>query len=327
MVDLAHRLDDPSALLDEVIADVRSGTERLRQLVAGADGEQQTGEPMTTARHRMNVLFNIMRGGVFDEGYSVVREDVRAFVAHHNAPVAEAHADRFDALPERVTFQALMEMAKAGGPQLERLCSSYLPLSFSRRHGDPSRPWNHFSIDLRNADGATKRGYEGNWRDIFQNWEALGRSYPGYLEGMIATFVNASTADGYNPYRITDEGIDWETIEPDDPWSYIGYWGDHQLIYLLRLLVLSRQHHPGRLEGLLSRRLFSYANVPYRIKPYADLLRDPHDTVVFDRCARARHRATRGGRRSRREAALGCGRRPSASSRSPRSCSSRCWRS
>ncbi|MEP0546029.1 MAG: hypothetical protein ABJF88_03790 [Rhodothermales bacterium] len=282
VIALADALADPEALIAEVHADVAAGTERLRQLVAGTDGEQVTAEPMTTARHRMNVLFNIMRGGVFDEGYSIVREDVRAFVAHHNAAVAEAHADRFDALPERITFQALMEMAAAGGPQLERLCSSYLPLSFSRRHGDPSRPWNHFTIDLKQADGSTKRGYEGNWRDIFQNWEALGRSYPGYLEGMIATFVNASTADGYNPYRITDEGIDWETIEPDDPWSYIGYWGDHQLIYLLRLLVLSRAHHPGLLEGLLSRRLFSYANVPYRIKPYADLLRDPHDTVEFD---------------------------------------------
>ena len=287
VVGLAVQLEDPAALRDALNRDVAAGTERLRCLVAGADGEQRTGEPMTAARHRMNVLFNIMRGGVFDEGYSLVRDDVRAYVTHLNAPLAEAHAEWFGALPERITVQALREAARKEGPQLERLCSTYLPLSFSRRHGDPSRPWNHFSIDLRNPDGSIKRGYEGNWRDIFQNWEALGRSYPEYLEGMIATFVNASTADGYNPYRITDEGVDWEVIEPDDPWSYIGYWGDHQLIYLLRLLVLSRAHHPGRLEGLLSRRLFSYANVPYRIKPYADLLRDPHDTVVFDAEAEA----------------------------------------
>ena len=282
VVGLADHLADPDALREALDADIAKGTRRLRQIVAGADGEQQTAEPMTTARHRMNVLFNIMRGGVFDEGYSILRRDVRAHVAHYNAPLAAANADLLDALPERMTVQALREATRDCGPQMERLCASYLPLSFSRRHGDPSRPWNHFSIDLYNDDGAIKRGYEGNWRDIFQNWEALGRSYPGYLEAFIATFVNASTADGYNPYRITDEGIDWETIEPDDPWSYIGYWGDHQLIYLLRLLVMSRAHHPGRLESLLSRRLFSYANVPYRIKSYADLLQDPHDTVVFD---------------------------------------------
>ena len=45
-----------------------------------------------------------------------------------------------------------------------------------------------------------------------------------------------TTADGYNPYRITSDGIDWEIIDPDDTWSQIGYWNDHQIIYLLKLL-------------------------------------------------------------------------------------------
>ncbi|MEM1043732.1 MAG: hypothetical protein AAGI91_14030 [Bacteroidota bacterium] len=282
VVALTEHLADPDALRTALHEDIDAGTERLRRLVAMADGEQRSAERMTTARHRMNVLFNIMRGGIFDRGYAVDREDVRAYVAHFNAPVAEAHADLFGRLPVQLTIQALQDAAREGSPDFQRLCSTYLPLHFSRRHGDPSRPWNRFSIDVRNADGTAARGYEGNWRDIFQNWEALGRSFPGFLGGMIATFVNASTADGYNPYRITDKGIDWETIEPDDPWSYIGYWGDHQIIYLLRLLTLARAHNPDHLAGLLSERRFSYANVPYRIKPYADLLRDPHDTVVYD---------------------------------------------
>ena len=282
VIALADGLANAARLREAVRSDVAAGTERLRQLVAGGDGEQCTGEPMITARHRMNVLFNLMRGGAFDEGYSISRDDFKAYVTHHNAPVASAHADWFTALPERLTIQALREAAAEGSPQLERLCATYLPLSFSRRHGDPSRPWNHFSIDARHEDGSVVRGYEGNWRDIFQNWEALCRSFPEYLESVITTFVNASTADGYNPYRITAEGIDWEVIEPDDPWSYIGYWGDHQLIYLLRLLDLSRAHHPDALATLLNEQRFSYANVPYRIKPYEALLRDPHDTVLFD---------------------------------------------
>ncbi|MDX1545772.1 MAG: hypothetical protein R3247_02220 [Rhodothermales bacterium] len=278
---LAARLADPAALQDALWRDVAAGTDRLRYLIGLSDGEQRTGEPMTTARHRMNVLFNIMRGGVFDEGYHVDRADLRAFLAAHNAPVARAHDAVLGALPERFTIQTLRNASREGDAQLERLCLMYLPLSFSRRHGDPSRPWNHYTIAVRDDDGSVKRDFEGNWRDIFQNWEALSRAFPGYLDSMITTFVNASTADGYNPYRITRGGIDWETIEPDDPWSYIGYWGDHQIIYLLRLLQSSRAHHPGQLERLLPRRLFSYANVPYRIKPYADLLRDPHDTVVY----------------------------------------------
>ena len=282
VVRLDVALGDTDALRAAVHADIEAGTERLAHLVGLADGEQETAASMASPRHRMNVLFNIMRGGVFDEGYTVRREAVRQFVAHHNAPVADAHANWFDALPETLSVRNLRDAAEAGGPHLRRLVAQYLPLHFSRRHGDPSRPWNHFSIEVRNEDGSVRRGYEGNWRDIFQNWEALGRSFPGYFESMVTTFVNASTADGYNPYRITDRGIDWETIEPDDPWSYIGYWGDHQIIYLLRLLMQLRAHDPDRLGTMLGERRFSYANVPYRIKPYADLLRDPRDTVVYD---------------------------------------------
>ena len=61
--------------------------------------------------------------------------------------------------------------------QLERLCREYLPLSFSRRHGDPSRPWNRFAIKVKDEKGNKLLNYEGNWRDIFQNWEALELVY------------------------------------------------------------------------------------------------------------------------------------------------------
>jgi hypothetical protein len=88
--------------------------------------------------------------------------------------------------------------------------------------------------------------------------------------------------DGYNPYRITKEGIDWEVEEPDDPWSYIGYWGDHQIIYLQKLLELSRSFRPDRLRNLLHQPIFSYANVPYRIRPFEALLENPKDTVDYD---------------------------------------------
>ena len=288
VVRLDAALGDPDALRRSVRDDVAAGAARLSFLVGTADGEQATADPMATARHRMNVLYNVMRGGVFDDGYAVRREAVRAAVARSNAPVAEAHAAWFDGLPDALPVQELRRRAEAKGPQLQRLVAQYLPLHFSRRHGDPSRPWNHFTIEVRDADGGVRRGYEGNWRDIFQNWEALGRSFPGYLESMVAGFVNASTADGYNPYRITDAGIDWEVTDPDDPWSYIGYWGDHQIVYLLRLLESLGAHAPDRLAALLGERRFSYANVPYRIAPYDAILRDPQDTVAYDEDEAAR---------------------------------------
>jgi len=177
---------------------------------------------------------------------------------------------------------------RAGDPQLERLCHEYLPITFGRRHGDPSRPWNRFSIRVRDESGERSLFYEGNWRDIFQNWEALALSFPGFVEGIVAKFVNASTVDGYNPYRITKEGIDWEVENPDDPWSHIGYWGDHQIIYLLKLLELSRHFHPSRLSELLRRPVFSYANVPYRLRSFEEVVRDPKRTVDYDHALAAR---------------------------------------
>ena len=68
---------------------------------------------------------------------------------------------------------------------------------------------------------------------------------------MIFKFAGASTADGYNPYRIMRDGFDWEVLDPHDSWSYIGYWGDHQVVYLLKLLEVSARYHPGALAGLL----------------------------------------------------------------------------
>ncbi|MEM9998016.1 MAG: hypothetical protein AAF809_09975, partial [Bacteroidota bacterium] len=284
VADLDAQLADPAALIAAVEADADAGTERLHRLVASADGLQATADRRTTARHRTNVLFNMMRGGVFEDGYAIDTADVIAFVQQRNVTVDTAP---LAALPAQTDLRTLLDMLRTqteqdGDPQLERLGLEYLPLSFSRRHGDPSRPWNTFTISLRNEDGSVKRDYQGNWRDIFQNWEALGLAFPGFAESMVAVFVNASTADGYNPYRIARGGIDWEIVEPDDPWSYIGYWGDHQLIYLLKLLDLSRAHHPGRLGAMLDRRLFAYANVPYRIRSYADLLADPRTTIDFD---------------------------------------------
>ncbi len=157
-----------------------------------------------------------------------------------------------------------------------------LPLTFGRRHGDPSRPWNLFNIHVQDEDGNPVVGYQGNWRDIFQNWEALSYSYPLYTNHIIAKFLNATTADGYNPYRISNEGIDYEVIEPENPWSNIGYWGDHQIIYLLKLLEISFKHDPQKLRDLLQARQYSFANVPYRLKSYAEIVADPKNSIRFD---------------------------------------------
>ncbi|MCB9276088.1 MAG: hypothetical protein H6564_18730 [Lewinellaceae bacterium] len=280
---LRELLSSGTDIESQLETDIALGTENLARTVGSADGLQRTAELPAAYRHFSNVLFNVMRGGIFVDNGQVAKSDFVKHLKNANRRVFEQQHNALHALPERLPYAALLAWAaESGNPQLERLCYEYLPLTFSRRHGDPSRPWNRFSIDIKEEDGSQKLYYQGNWRDVFQNWEALALSFPAFIESMIAKFVNASTPDGYNPYRITRDGIDWEVIEPDDPWSYIGYWGDHQVIYLLKLLELSHKYHPGKLEQLLTKNLFAYANVPYRIKEYEDLLKNPYDTVLFD---------------------------------------------
>lgn len=177
----------------------------------------------------------------------------------------------------------MFNIMRGGIPLAEPTEDNPLPLGFSRRHGDPTRPWNKFNINTTDpVTGKPVLDYEGNWRDIFQNWEALAVSYPTLLEAMTEKFLSCSTADGYNPYRVTKAGFDWETVDPSDPWSYIGYWGDHQIIYLLRLMEAEEAHTPGQLAARLDTPAYPYANVPYRIKPYAEILKNPKDTICFD---------------------------------------------
>ena len=268
----------------------KSGRETLERYVAAADGNQLTGDTLATSHHAACTLFNIMRGGIFSDNYEVVSTDFREFVQARNRQTARANAAFLSNLPDTINYVELLRDARSelNSRDLIRLVYEYLPLTFSRRHGDPSRPWNRFDIRVKRADGRPILNYQGNWRDIFQNWEALCASFPGFTESIIAKFVNASTVDGFNPYRVTRDGIDWEALNPEDPWSNIGYWGDHQIIYLLKLLESSHRYHPNVLEELLTTPGFTYANVPYRLKPYCEILQDSKNTIVFDKALEAR---------------------------------------
>jgi hypothetical protein len=290
IVNLLQTNDNDDSIYLQVNQDIDTGTRRLVELVASSDGLQHTADELRNVRHFANTLFNVMRGGIFDNNYQIWSWDFCNYLAKANKVVYSSVEKLLRDLPPVYHHSQLQEVvSQSNDVDFSRLCLEYLPLKFSRRHGDPSRPWNKFSINTRSeVDGSKILDYEGNWRDIFQNWEALSLSYPAFLQSMIVKFLNASTFDGYNPYRVSKDGFDWETVEPDNPWSYIGYWGDHQIIYLLKLLELFENHYPGKLDGLFNTEFFVYANVPYQIKAYKEILADPKDTIVFD--AKADHR-------------------------------------
>ncbi len=285
--DIAQRINmlkrPAREITNSIEADITEGDKALRAIIASADGLQVTRDQLSSTHHFANVLFNTMRGGTFADNYQIQKPDLIDFIHTRNRDQIVKHKQLLEKLPENIPLEDLLTQAgKCGDANFIRLCYGYLPLTFSRRHGDPSRPWNRFSINLKNEDGSQRLDYQGNWRDIFQNWEALACSYPEFVESMISVFVNAGTPDGYNPYRVTREGVEWEVPEPENPWANIGYWSDHQIIYLLKLLELSSRYHPGKLKELLSKQIFSYVNVPYRLKRYADIVNDPYQTITFD---------------------------------------------
>ena len=270
---------------DLINQDIELGTKKLIALNASSDALQLTNDNLRDTRHFANTLFNIMRGGIFDFNYQIEKQDFLKYIEKGNSEVFKKLEKNLNLLPDLVDLEIIKEFASNQNDfDFERLTLEYLPIKFSRRHGDPSRPWNKFSINTQSEiDGSKILDYEGNWRDIFQNWEALAHSFPEFIENMIHKFLNASTFDGYNPYRVTKDGFDWETVEEDNPWSYIGYWGDHQIIYLLKFLEIIEKHQPKKLEELFDKDIFVYANVPYAIKSYDDILKNPKDTIEFNR--------------------------------------------
>ena len=280
VVRLARKNDEVNEALDR---DIDQTENILKRFLSSADAIQRGGTQATTCRHLNNSKYNLMRGGIPVSNYQICKKEFIAFVQVTNPKLIDSKTNFFNQLPDQLEMLELHRLAnESGDAELQRLAVEFLPLTFGRRHGDPSRPWNQFDIRLRDADQSFVIHYQGNWRDLFQNWEALAVSFPLLLPGMICRFLNASTADGYNPYRISHHGIDWEKPEPEDPWANFGYWGDHQIIYLVKLIELCRQTNPGLLEHWLEQPSFVYANLPYRIRNFKAIVEDSKNTIDYD---------------------------------------------
>ncbi|MBF0199185.1 MAG: hypothetical protein HQL32_15830 [Planctomycetes bacterium] len=276
-----------SHLEEELSYSCKKGRGKLGAMLCAVDGIQSSEDRIGCDHHMANALFNMMRGGLFTSGYSIDGEDFLSYLKHYNQRLYKKLEQNgslkdLENHNDLEVFDLHQWADRQNNQEISRIAREYLPLSFSRRHGDPSRPWNQFAIKVQDEKAKPILDYQGNWRDIFQNWEALSWSYPGYIQGMVLRFLGATTADGYNPYRITRDGIDWEKPEPDNPWANIGYWGDHQIVYLSKLIETGLRFSPEKMHALLGEGLCTHAEVPYRIASYEDLLKDPYNSISFD---------------------------------------------
>lgn len=114
---------------------VKANTTGVDELLARGDAFQHSADPMAAAHHRSNVLFNIMRGGVFSDGTTLDRQQLLDFIKIRNRPLTLELEKLVDSWPARIErYEALSLVRATGRPDLERMVLGYLPLTFSRRH-------------------------------------------------------------------------------------------------------------------------------------------------------------------------------------------------
>ena len=87
VVRLRHELRDQDVLASTIRESVDRGSDGLARIMASSDGFQGTGEETVATHHYSNVLFNVLRGGIFSDQYQISRDDLRRTIRSFNRPV------------------------------------------------------------------------------------------------------------------------------------------------------------------------------------------------------------------------------------------------
>ena len=147
--------------------DISQTNAELHAFAGRVDGLQYSGDEAESHRHLSNALLNIMRGGIPLDGKNIRRNDFLRHVEKRNKDCFRENRNWLEILPQSLQKSELLdECRRQSCKDIDRIATEFLPLTLSRRHGDPSRPWNSFSIPSRNKDGERQIGFEGNWREI-----------------------------------------------------------------------------------------------------------------------------------------------------------------
>ena len=161
VIDLDHWLQETADLDAEVDRDIEVSETEFVRILSSSDALQRGSNRARNGRHLANTIFNVMRGGIPLNDYRVQTQDFADYVAHFNRAAYRQHRDFLGDLADSLHVSELRDqLAALGDIDLKRLSLEYLPLAFSRRHGDPTRPWNQFSIELQSKGGATNLHYQ-----------------------------------------------------------------------------------------------------------------------------------------------------------------------
>ena len=117
----------------DIESDISLGSMNLCRIVATADGLQVGEDLLSVNHHYSNVLFNVMRGGVFENNYRVLRDDLLDFIKTTSLATFDQNVSFVKSLDEEILHENLIRATKHDGDEnLQRICHEYLPLSFSR---------------------------------------------------------------------------------------------------------------------------------------------------------------------------------------------------
>ena len=70
------------------------------ELNASSDALQCTSDALKDTRHFSNTLFNIMRGGIFDDNYSIEKRDFETYFFNANQPLFALHKETLSKLSD-----------------------------------------------------------------------------------------------------------------------------------------------------------------------------------------------------------------------------------
>ena len=81
---LAHSIINEKYLAKKIDKAIARSNHDLLEKISKADGIQLTNNSLDNFRHCANALFNIMRGGLFEDNYLVNKHDFLSFLKQAN---------------------------------------------------------------------------------------------------------------------------------------------------------------------------------------------------------------------------------------------------
>ena len=112
IVALNEKIKSTSNISSLLQDDIDHGTHHLIQLVGAADGIQLTADKLRNSRHFSNTMFNIMRGGIFDDNYTIEKPDFVKYIANANKKVHKKKSVLLNQLPEKFSVNDIKDIQK-----------------------------------------------------------------------------------------------------------------------------------------------------------------------------------------------------------------------